>query len=153
MRFVATAREYCPDGSVKDFEKAFMRVVQLKRGVSYLGRRRGSLPRGKAVCPVSVRNFPISVFCSTGGPETHLFSTEPGSTTRAVGRTRTCRWQSLPMNDEKAAEGPPCGMSNFEQISFRRSGSITRAHRGVASPKVRWLRPLPAGRAINVFVA
>jgi hypothetical protein len=47
-RFVATAREYCPDGSVKDFEKAFMRAVQPKRVVSYQGRRRGSLPRGEA---------------------------------------------------------------------------------------------------------
>jgi len=30
--------------------------------------------------PVSVRNFPISVFAAAGVPETYLFSTETGST-------------------------------------------------------------------------
>ena len=41
-------------------------------------------------------------------------------------------------------------MSNFEQISFRHSGSISGTYRRVASPKVRWLRPLPVDGAAAV---
>ena len=42
-------------------------------------------------------------------------------------------------------------MSNFEQISFRHSGSISGTYRRVASPKVRWLRPLPVDGAAAVL--
>ena len=42
-------------------------------------------------------------------------------------------------------------MSNFEQISFRHSGGISGTYRRVASPKVRWLRPLPVDGAAAVL--
>jgi hypothetical protein len=42
-------------------------------------------------------------------------------------------------------------MSNFEQISFRHPGSISGTYRGVASPKVRWLRPLPVDGAAGIW--
>jgi Cyclic nucleotide-binding domain len=44
-------------------------------------------------------------------------------------------------------------LCHFEQISFRRSGSIPSASRGVASPKVRWLRSLPVDGAAEAIVA
>jgi transposase-like protein len=44
--FIATARRYDANGSAKDFEKAFMKMVRPKRGVASIAKRRRRLPVG-----------------------------------------------------------------------------------------------------------